>query len=81
MHETDRQFFSMQTGSTISRESRSKSLPSRPKEGWSIVVQDTSKQGATQRFVALPDGKSRELTADESVYLERQQPRRRKKII
>ncbi|KAL0029196.1 hypothetical protein WJX79_001826 [Trebouxia sp. C0005] len=70
-----------QTGSKISRRSRAKDLPSRPKAGWSMVVQDVSEEGAKKQFVALPDGRSRRLTADEEVYLERMKPKRRKRII
>lgn len=71
----------MQTGSKISRRSRAKDLPSRPKAGWSMVVQDVSEEGAKKQFVALPGGRSRKLTADEEVYLERMKPKRRKRII
>lgn len=69
-----------QTGADIRRESRIKDGPSRPKAGWSMVVQDVSKEGYTKQYVALPGGRSRKLTADEKVYLERMQPKRRKKI-
>ena len=70
----------VQTGASISRQSRSRAVPSRPKEGWSMVVQDTSTDGKPQQYVALPGGKSRELTADERVYLDRMKPKKRKKI-
>ena len=71
----------MQTGSNISRRSRAKDLPSRPKAGWSMVVQDVSEEGSKKQFVALPGGRSRRLTADEEVYLERMKPKRRKRIV
>ena len=46
-----------------------------------MVVQDTSTDGKPHQYVALPDGKSRELTADERVYLDRMKPKKRKKIV
>ncbi len=71
----------VQTGASINRASRSRALPSRPEKGWSMVVQDVSDTNSKKRYVALPGGKTRKLTADEEVYLERMQPKRRKKII
>lgn len=70
-----------QTGASINRQSRSRAVTSRPKAGWSMVVQDVSKEGSKKQFVALPGGRTRRLTADEEVYLERMQPKRRKKIV
>lgn len=46
-----------------------------------MVVQDVSKASNKKQYVAMPDGKTRSLTADEKVYLERMEPKRRKKII
>ena len=71
----------VQTGASINRQSRSRAVTSRPKAGWSMVVQDVSKEGSKKQFVALPGGRTRRLTADEEVYLERMQPKRRKKIV
>lgn len=71
----------VQTGASIHRQSRSRAVTSRPKAGWSMVVQDVSKEGSKKQFVALPGGRTRRLTADEEVYLERMQPKRRKKIV
>ena len=71
----------MQDGAKLDRRSRSKHLPSRPAAGWSMVVQDVSQEGSKKQYVALPDGKTRSLNADEKVYLERMQPKRRKRIV
>ena len=71
----------VQEGANLDRRSRSKHAPSRPAEGWSMVVQDISKEGYKQQYVAMPNGKTRSLNADERVYLERKQPKRRKHIV
>lgn len=73
-----------QTGTTLSRSSRKKHAPQRPAAGWGLLVQPLGKAAraaAAQPFVALPDGSKRELTADEKLQLERQQPRPRHKIL
>lgn len=70
-----------QEGASLDRRSRSKHAPSRPAEGWSMVVHDISKKGYKQQYVAMPNGKTRSLNADERVYLERKQPKRRKHIV
>lgn len=71
----------MQTGANLDRNSRFKNAPRRPKEGWSMVVQDVSKPHNKKQYVAMPGGKTRSLTADEQVYLDRMVPKKRKKIV
>lgn len=46
-----------------------------------MVVQDVSKTGSKKQYVAMPGGKTRSLTADEQVYLDRAEPKKRKKIL
>jgi len=71
------------TGQTISRDSRRTKAVRRPKEGWSLLVTPIGKDSKAkhERFVALPDGTRRGLTADEQLYVERKAPRRRRKIL
>ena len=71
----------LQTGSKLNRNSRFSNAPSRPKEGWSMVVQDVSNENSKKQYVATPSGKTRSLTADEQVYLDRMVPKKRKKIV
>jgi len=68
---------------TISRDSRRTKAPTRPKEGWSLVVNPVGKETKAkhQVYVAQPDGSRRELTEDEKFYIERKKPRPRRKII
>lgn len=73
-----------QTGTTLSRSSRKKHAPQRPADGWGLLVQPLGKAAraaAAEPFVALPDGSRRELSADEKLQLERQQPRPHHKIL
>jgi hypothetical protein len=71
------------TGQTISRESRRTKAPSRPDEGWSLVVTPLGKQSKMkhERFVAMPDGTRRPLNADELLYVDRKTPKPRRKIL
>lgn len=46
-----------------------------------MVVQDVSQKGSKHQYVAMPNGKTRSLNADEKVYLERMQPKKRKHIV
>ena len=71
----------LQTGAKLNRNSRFSNAPRRPKEGWSMVVQDVSNEKHTKQYVATPGGKIRSLTADERVYLDRMVPKKRKKIV
>lgn len=71
----------MQVGAKLDRNSRFKNAPSRPKEGWSMVVQDVSDETNKKQYVAMPNGRTRGLNANERVYLNRMQPKRRKKIV
>lgn len=72
------------TGTSLSRSSRKKHPPKRPEGGWHLLVQPLGKaarSGERHAYVAAPDGSQRELTADELLMLERQQPRPRSKIL
>jgi hypothetical protein len=75
--------FNLGAGPTISRDSRRTKAVRRPKEGWSLLVTPIGKETKAkhERFVALPDGTRRGLTADERLYVERKTPRRRRKIL
>jgi hypothetical protein len=73
-----------QTGTSLSRSSRKKHPPARPEGGWSLLVQPLGKaarEEGREPYVALPDGSKRELTADERLHLERQQPRPHRKFL
>ncbi|KAL4427598.1 hypothetical protein ABPG75_001687 [Micractinium tetrahymenae] len=66
------------TGTTLQRESRRVHPPKKPEAGWSLLVTPLGKAARAtgrQAYVAQPDGTQRELTADEQLNLERQQPR------
>ncbi|EFN53015.1 hypothetical protein CHLNCDRAFT_137501 [Chlorella variabilis] len=72
------------TGASLSRSSRKKHPPKRPEGGWGLLVQPLGKaarSGERQPYVSAPDGSQRELTADEKLHVERQQPRPRSKIL
>jgi hypothetical protein len=72
----------LQSGTTLSRSSRKLHPPQRPQEGWGLRVTPLGKAAAPrQPYVAAPDGSQRELTADEQLMMERQQPRPRSKIL
>ena len=74
----------LQTGGTLSRSSRKLHPPKRPEGGWSLLVQQlgrAAREGKRAAYVAAPDGTQRELTADEKLHIERQQPRPRSKIL
>lgn len=74
----------LQTGASLSRSSRKKHPPKRPEGGWGLLVQPLGKaarSGERQPYVSAPDGSQRELTADEKLHVERQQPRPRSKIL
>lgn len=70
-------------GKSLSRKSRRRSAPVRPKEGWSLVVNPVGKETKQkhQIYVAMPDGSQRELNEDEKLHVERKTPRPRRKII
>lgn len=73
-----------QAGAGLSRSSRKKAAPKRPEAGWGLLVTPLGKGargGRQQAFVAAPDGSRRELTEDERVHVERQQPRPRHKVL
>lgn len=73
-----------QTGTSLSRSSRKKHPPPRPPGGWSLLVQPlgrAARAGEREPYVALPDGSKRELTEDERLHLERQQPRPHRKFL
>lgn len=65
-------------GANISRKSRAKHAPERPKDGWSLVVNPI---GSGKPYVAQPDGGQRDLTEDEELYLQRQKPRARRRVM
>ena len=67
----------LQTGQGICRDSRITKPPTRPQEGWSLVVKDRSGGELKQTFVATPDGRKHKLTPSEELYLERQKPKAR----
>jgi hypothetical protein len=72
----------LQSGTSLSRSSRKLHPPQRPQEGWGLRVTPLGKAAAPrQPYVAAPDGSQRELTADEQLLVERQQPRPRSKIL
>ena len=68
------------TGAGISKKSRSTAAPTRPKEGWSLVVTPLGKD-AEQPYVADADGVKRELNADEALMVQRKTPRPRRRIL
>eukprot|EP00887_Chlorella_sp_A99_P002171 scaffold21.g2171.t1 len=68
-------------GQSISRRSRGVHPPRRPRGGWSLVVRPLGGKQQQQPFVATPDGKRRELTPDEQLYLQRQTPQPRRKVV
>lgn len=68
-------------GQSISRRSRGVHPPRRPRGGWSLVVRPLGGKQHQQPFVATPDGKRRELTPDEQLYLQRQTPQPRRKVV
>ena len=71
------------TGQTIARDSRRTKAIRRPKEGWSLLVTPIGKESKAkhERFVALPDGSVRDLTADEQLYVARKTPKQRRRIL
>ena len=71
------------TGQTIARDSRRTKAVRRPKEGWSLLVTPIGKESKAkyERFVALPDGSTRDLTADEHLYVARKTPKQRRRIL
>lgn len=72
------------TGTTLHRQSRRTHPPKRPDAGWGLLVTPLGKAaraGARQAYVAQPDGTQRELTADEQLNLERQQPRQHHRVL
>ena len=75
----------LQSGAGLSRSSRKVHPPQRPQEGWSLRVTPLGKAAAAaaprQPYVAAPDGSQRELSADEQLMVERQQPRPRSKVL
>lgn len=63
-----------------------KTAPQRPKEGFSLVVRELGKNkkgedGKAPAYVARPDGRKRDLTASEKLYLDRQNPLPRQKYV
>ena len=71
------------TAKSISRDSRRTKAPTRPKEGWNLVVTPIGKESKSkyERYVALPDGTQRKLTEDEQVYIQRKTPKPRRRIL
>jgi|APGre2960657444_1045066.scaffolds.fasta_scaffold04069_1 hypothetical protein len=65
-------------GAGLWQASRVKSAPSRPKQGWSLLVKPLGAPGSA--YVAQPDGSRRELNSDESDLLKGQRIRRRRKL-
>ncbi|KAK9086083.1 hypothetical protein Sjap_026494 [Stephania japonica] len=58
----------------------------RPSEGWNITVEKLGSRGKRGggggwKFVSLPDGSSRPLNEKEKMYVKRETPRRRHKIL
>ncbi|PKI63809.1 hypothetical protein CRG98_015793 [Punica granatum] len=58
----------------------------RPSEGWNITVEKLGPRGKRGggggwKFVSLPDGSSRPLNETEKMYVRRETPRRRRKIL
>ncbi|XP_038704003.1 protein GAMETE CELL DEFECTIVE 1, mitochondrial [Tripterygium wilfordii] len=58
----------------------------RPSDGWNITVEKLGPRGKRGngggwKFVSLPDGSSRELNEMEKMYVKRETPRRRRKIL
>ncbi|RZS25255.1 hypothetical protein BHM03_00058428 [Ensete ventricosum] len=58
----------------------------RPSEGWSFTVEklglrDKRGSGGGLKFVSLPDGSSRALNEMEKMYVKREAPRRRRRIL
>lgn len=72
------------TGTSLHRDSRKTHPPTRPAEGWSLLVTPLGKaarEGVRQAYVVAPDGSQRELTEDEQLNLAKQQPRPRYKVV
>ncbi|KAL4439396.1 hypothetical protein ABPG77_008725 [Micractinium sp. CCAP 211/92] len=72
------------TGTTLHRQSRRTHPPKRPEAGWSLLVTPLGKAARAagrQAYVAQPDGTQRELTPDEQLNLERQQPRPHHRVL
>lgn len=58
----------------------------RPSEGWNFTVEKMGPRGKRGggggwKFVSLPDGSSRPLNEMEKMYVKRETPRRRRKIL
>lgn len=70
-----------QVGKSIDRKSRKHEAPQRPKGGYAVLVRPARRGVRYEPFVALPDGSRRVLTEDESLYLGRQVPRARRRIL
>ena len=70
-----------QVGKGIDRKSRKHEAPQRPKGGYAVLVRPARRGVRYEPFVALPDGSRRALTEDEALYLGRQVPRARRRIL
>ncbi|KAK9845483.1 hypothetical protein WJX81_007603 [Elliptochloris bilobata] len=68
-------------GAGIDRKSRKREAPKRPKGGYAVLVRPARRGVRFQPFVAAPDGTRRPLTEDEALYLGRQVPRARRRIL
>lgn len=58
----------------------------RPSEGWSFTVEkmgphDKRGSGGGWKFVSMPDGSSRSLNEMEKMYVKRETPKRRRRIL
>ncbi len=70
-----------QVGAGIQVKSRKTAASQRPPGGYAVLVRPARRGVRFQPFVARPDGSRRPLTADEALYLGRQVPRARRRIL
>ena len=76
--------FGVQTGTQISRRSRKIHAPKRPEKGYSLVVRALDKkdeEGQPKTYVAQPGGRQRNLNDSERLFLDRQRPKPRRRVI
>ncbi len=70
-----------QVGAGIQVKGRKTAASQRPPGGYAVLVRPARRGVRFQPFVARPDGSRRALTADEALYLGRQVPRARRRIL
>lgn len=66
-------------GRSISRKNRKVHTPSRPEEGWTVVVTPLGRS-EEEAYAARPDGSRRQLTEDEALFKSRQTSLPRRKV-